>query len=422
MSFRSNYALVPLGDVAKFINGDRSTNYPKGDDYVDDGPPFISAADLSEGRVSFSSARRISIGAYERLRSGKIQERDVLFCLRGSIGKIAYVRDPEVGAIASSLVIVRATEVVDSQYLFFSLRSQSGQQAALDLNNGAAQPNLSVGELQKIRLPFPPFSTQRRIASILSTYDDLIDNNARRIAILEEMARRIYEEWFVRFRFQGHEHVKMFESELGLVPEGWRLASISAFGDVVTGKTPSKANPAFFGYEVPFLKIPDMHGNMFALGTAEALSAEGAASQQNKTIPAGAICVSCIGTIGVVSIATQPCQTNQQINSIVLKDEVSLEFLYFRLRDAKKALENLGANGATMGNVNKGKFENLSILEPPLRLLATYHECVRPMFRTIETLARKNANLRATRDLLLPKLISGELDVSAMPDPRATAA
>jgi restriction endonuclease S subunit len=271
-------------------------------------------------------------------------------------------------------------------------------------------------------VPVPSLAVQRRIASILSAYDDLIENNTRRISILEEMARRIYEEWFVRFRFPGHEGVRMVESELGLVPEGWRSLPLAAFGDVITGKTPSKANPDFFGTVVPFLKTPDMHGNLFILATGECLSREGAESQRNKTIPARSLCVSCIGTIGVVSITTEPCQTNQQINSLVPADGAALEFLYFRLKDSKKTLENLGANGATMGNVNKSKFEALSVLTPSRDLLKAFHAEVAPMFGLIEALSRKNVNLRATRDLLLPRLISGELDVSAMPEPEALAA
>ena len=296
---------------------------------------------------------------------------------------------------------------------------------AMNLNRhagGAAQPLVTQSTLKAVPATVPDPATQDRIASILSAYDDLIENNTRRIAILEEMARRIYEEWFVRFRFPGHEGMRMLESELGLVPEGWRSLPLAAFGDVITGKTPSKANPGFYGTVVPFLKTPDMHGNLFILATGECLSREGADSQRNKTVPARSLCVSCIGTIGVVSITTEPCQTNQQINSLVPGDAATLEFLYFRLKDSKKTLENLGANGATMGNVNKSKFEALSVLTPTRDLLKAFHAEVAPMFGLIQALDRKNVNLRATRDLLLPKLLSGELDVSALPEPEALAA
>jgi type I restriction enzyme S subunit len=145
---------------------------------------------------------------------------------------------------------------------------------------------------------------------------------------------------------------------------------------------------------------------MFILRTNEYLTTSGAESQANKTLPVGSICVSCIGTIGVVSITTEPCQTNQQINSVVLADEASREFLFFWLREAKQMLENLGSNGATMGNVNKSKFEGMKLVCPPNDLLARFHSVSEPMFEQIERLFRKIQNLRQTRDLLLPKLLS----------------
>jgi type I restriction enzyme S subunit len=183
------------------------------------------------------------------------------------------------------------------------------------------------------------------------------------------------------------------------------------FGRVITGKTPSKANADFYGDDVPFVKTPDMHGNMFMLGTSERLSTAGAESQANKTLPAGSICVSCIGTIGVVSVTTEDCQTNQQINSVVLENEASREFLFLRLQDAKHTLENLGANGATIGNVNKGKFEAMEVVSPPSDLLADYHRLAQPMFAQILSLSRQIQNLRRTRDLLLPRLLSGQVEL-----------
>lgn len=257
----------------------------------------------------------------------------------------------------------------------------------------------------------PSLNTQQRIADILSAYDKLIENSQRRIKILEAMARGLYREWFVHFRFPGHKNLPRVASALGEIPEGWKVKKIEDLGKVITGKTPSKANAAYFGEDVPFLKTPDMHGNMFILGTNEYLSDFGAASQAKKTLPAGSICVSCIGTIGVVSITTAKCQTNQQINSVVLEDPISREFLFLRLQDAKQTLENLGSNGATMGNVNKGKFETLEIVSPPTVLLTRYHQFAKPIFSQILALAGKMENLRRTRDLLLPRLLSGQIEV-----------
>jgi restriction endonuclease S subunit len=264
---------------------------------------------------------------------------------------------------------------------------------------------------RQAHIPVPPLPIQRRIAGILSAYDELIENSQRRIRILESMARALYREWFVHFRFPGHETHPRVASSLGLIPEGWEVKSIQQFGAVITGKTPSKANADFYGNDVPFVKTPDMHGNMFILGTSDRLSPAGAKSQANKTLPAGSICVSCIGTIGVISITTEACQTNQQINSVVLAYPDSREFLFLRLQDAKQTLENLGSNGATMGNVNKSKFEAMEIVCPSEDLLARYHRIVEPMFSEILSLFRQIQNLRRTRDLLLPRLLSGQVEL-----------
>ena len=284
-----------------------------------------------------------------------------------------------------------------------------------NVSHGATQDNLSVDKLLSFDFLIPQLSVQQRIAGILSAYDDLIENNQRRIKILEEMARSLYREWFVYFRYPGHESVPLVDSSLGEIPKGWQVNPLNHFGKVITGKTPSKANADFFGLNMPFVKTPDMHGNMFILNANESLSAEGAKSQASKTLPAGSICVSCIGTLGVVSITTEDCQTNQQINSVVLTNEASREFLFLRLQDAKQTLENLGSNGATMGNVNKGKFEAMELISPPTGLLTEYHRVAQPMFSEILSLSRQMDNLRRTRDLLLPRLLGGDR-ASQVPD------
>lgn len=294
------------------------------------------------------------------------------------------------------------------RYVYYLLKT-------LDLkrfNSGVGVPTLNRNDLDKLEIGVHNFHSQQVIASILSAYDDLIENNNRRFKILEEMAQAIYKEWFVNFRFPGYEEVKMVKSELGMIPEGWEVMRMGDFGEIITGKTPSKEKPEYYNDDyMPFIKTPDMHGNMFVLEVGEYLSKGGADSQNSKTLPENSICVSCIGTVGIVSITSCPSQTNQQINSIVLKNESTREFLYFALLDLKETIQKYGATGATMANLNKGKFESLDLSCPNVTLLNAFHERVEDIFNNIRTLLRKNINLRKTRDLLLPKLISGEIDV-----------
>jgi len=312
------------------------------------------------------------------------------------------------------VAIVRVNSTVaDPYFVLCCINSPQYKHHLLTLaQGGATREALTKDTISNFEILLPPLHTQRKIATILGAYDDLIENNTRRIQILEEMTQALYHEWFVNFWFPGHENVKMVESELGLVPEGWEVKNVADFGWVLTGKTPSKKQPEFYGNDIPFIKTPDMHGNLFVLETVEYLSAQGAASQSGKTLPPNSLCVSCIGTVGIVSITSQPSQTNQQINSIVLEEINNREFLYFTLKDLRETIKRYASTGATMANLSKGKFEALRVVYPAGYLLDAFCDKTAHMFELVKSLQRGVAILRRTRDLLLPKLISGEVDVS----------
>ena len=380
----ADWQTVSLGDALTFQRGFDITK-----DEQRDGPyPVISSSGPKTNHAEF-----------------KVRGPGVIIGRKGSLGTVFY-SDSDYWPHDTTLWI-KDFHGNHPRFAYYFLQTMGFER----LDAGASNPSLNRNHIHTIPVRFPPLPVQRRIAGILSAYDELMENSQRRIRLLEAMARALYREWFVHFRFPGHEKHPRVASPLGDIPQGWEVKSIQQFGTVITGKTPSKANADFYGNDVPFVKTPDMHGNMFILGTSDCLSTAGAESQANKTLPAGSICVSCIGTIGVVSITTEGCQTNQQINSVVLTNPASREFLFLRLLDSKQALENLGANGATMGNVNKGKFEAMEIVCPSDDVLARYHRLVEPMFSEILGLFRQIQNLRRTRDLLLPRLLSGQVEL-----------
>ena len=187
---------------------------------------------------------------------------------------------------------------------------------------GATVDRIPLVKFPDFPIYLPPIETQRRIADILSAYDDLIENNRKQIKLLEEAAQRLYKEWFVDLRFPGHEHTKIVNG----VPEGWEIRTVSDFGKVITGKTPSTSKPAYYDGNVPFVTIPDMHNTIFPLSTEKCLSEQGANTQKNKFLPPCSVMVSCIATVGLVNIASEWCQTNQQINSVILKDKKTCIF------------------------------------------------------------------------------------------------
>ena len=388
-------------------NSIKSSSTPSNIEYIDissvgtgeftEPPKLMSFADAP------SRARRI-------VKAGDT----ILSTVRPNRRSFLFLSSPSSIAVASTgFAVLTPTPAVDARYLYYWVTRQDFTDYLSLHAKGAAYPAVSAEDIGGAEIDIPPLPVQQRIAGILSAYDELIENSQRRIKILEAMARGLYREWFVHFRFPGHENHPRVASALGEIPREWGVKTIQDFGKVVTGKTPSKANAGFFGVNVPFVKTPDMHGNLFILGTNESLSTAGANSQANKTLPVGSICVSCIGTIGVVSITTEDCQTNQQINSVVLAKSEYREFLFLRLQEAKQALENLGSNGATMGNVNKSKFESMEVVAPTDALLVDFHRLTQPMFKSILRLTRQIQNLRQTRDLLLPRLLSGQINVEA---------
>lgn len=204
----------------------------------------------------------------------------------------------------------------------------------------------------------------------------------------------------------------MIDSELGEIPEGWRMGKIKDFGKIVCGKTPSKDNKEYFGGKVPFIKIPDMHGQVFINRTEDWLTEDGANSQRNKYIPANSICVSCIATVGLVSITSEKSQTNQQINSIIPKKKIYLEYLFLALRNIKDDLLAIGASGSATLNINTTTFSNINLLLPGDCSLGIFHQSISPMFQKLNYNNLQIQTLSTLRDTLLPKLMSGELRVT----------
>jgi len=276
-----------------------------------------------------------------------------------------------------------------------------------NFNSGAGVPTLNQNHLHKLEIKIPALSIQKKIASILSAYDDLIENNNRRIALLEKMAEEIYREWFVRMRFPGHEKIKFHKG----VPEGWKVNRLGSLGVVITGKTPPTNISKYYNGKYFFIKTPDMHDNVFIFQTDETLTEDGIRSHSSQTIPPNSISVSCIGTGGIVSITTSICQTNQQINSIVLNSGEDLEWAFFTIRNLKETIRLFGATGATMTNLSKGKLCSLKIFMPNKELRDEYHQQTYPIFNQIRFLMSSNIKAKKSRNLLLSRLITGKLSI-----------
>jgi len=372
------------------------------------GYPLVRTPNIGKGRLVYNGMHRVCEDVYNKRNARAIpQENDLIFAREATAGNVALIQKGEKVCLGQRTVLIRPNqEMVNPAFLTYFLLAPKQQYNLLSTANGATVAHVNLPTIRNLKIDLPELSTQHRIATILSRYDSLIENYQKQIKLLEEAAQRLYKEWFVDLHFPGHENTKIVDG----VPEGWEKKKVTEIGKVITGKTPSTAKKEYYGGQIPFITIPDMHTGIYPT-SSQFLSSLGANSQSGKFIPANSLMVSCIGTAGLVCITNEECQTNQQINSLVLNDISQLYYLYNTFLSLKEYLNNIGSNGATMTNVNKSKFESIEILIPTNLISNLYNKAVEPSFRSIKTFSSQIRLLTEARDRLLPKLMSGEIAV-----------
>ena len=395
--------------------------------FAPEGVPVIRGSNLTDDLTRFvpKGFVFVSLERAASYRAQHVRAGDLVFTCWGTIGQVGLIPEngpfPEYIISNKQLKLRPNTALTDPLYLFYYFASPQMVSHLRNRAIGAAVPGINLGILKALEVVLPPIRAQRRIASILSVYDDLIENNTRRIAILEEMAQRIYEEWFVRFRFPGHEGVPMVESELGLVPEGWPVVAASRAMEI----NPSTKVPKE-GLK-PFLAMNCLSdGSMLIDCPGERDGNSGSKFCNGDTLFARITPCLENGKTGFVQfLPSDDAVAFGSTEFIVLRSRtLTPEFVYLLARsDAFRdnAIKSMsGASGRQ--RVREACFDTFLLATPNQKTLAQFEGVVRPMFQLVQSLALKNANLRETRDLLLPKLISGELDVSAVPEPEAIAA
>jgi type I restriction enzyme S subunit len=406
-----------LENICEIINGGSW----KHEEYVSQGVKVIKVSNLVNDGIDESNMSFLPYDALSVYEKNILKSYDLVVTTVGSHPQLiasaagrGFVISPEYDGtlLNQNSVCIRTKDenVLHNRFLGYIGRSDDFRHFIQQTGRGAAnQMRIPIGNIKLYSLSLPPLQTQIRVANILSKYDDLIENNLKRIKLLEETAQNIYKEWFVNFRFPNYEHTE-FDVQSGL-PFGWEKKTIDAFGDVITGKTPSTANSNFYGGNVPFVKTPDMHDAPYALSTSIYLSNEGAESQNNKFLPKNSVMVSCIGTAGVVALTSESCQTNQQINSVKFDEEFKSFYFYGFARGLRTLLEGLGSNGATMVNVNKSKFEKIELVVPNDEVLKKHYSLVKVIFDQILILQEHNQKLMEARDILLPRLMNRTIEV-----------
>lgn len=372
--------------------------------------PFITPSDILGTRKYITTERFLSDKGMESFRRMRLPPKSVcVVCIGATIGKVCQVTTPSVAnqQINSIIPTPQETDADFAYYLATTLKD-----TLVSFAGGSATPIINKSAFSSIKVLVPSYDTQRKIAAVLAAYDDLIEANRRRIALLERMAEEIYREWFVRLRFSGHAKTKISKG----LPAGWSLVRIADAFSFTGGGTPSKEVSRYWhDGTVNWFTPSDITASdgIFLNDSADKCTEEGFAESSSKMFPAYSVMMTSRATIGALGINLTPACTNQGFITCIPNERYPLPFLYHWLKLGKAHFELLSV-GATFAELTKGTFKKIPVLTPPRPIMDDFAEIEAPLFQQIENLLRQNAALQRTRDLLLPRLISGKLSVEAL--------
>jgi len=375
---------VKLSDIAEEI---REMYYPNRDEHI----PYIGLEHIQK-----DSLHLIDIGISSDIQSSKkiFKANDILFgSLRPYFRKV--VRPKFSGVCSTDITVIRSKRDCDQVFLFYLIANKEFIDYASNISYGTRMPRAPWRILSQSEWFIPEFDIQQKIASILSAYDELIENNTRRIQILEEIAQLIYQEWFVNFRFPGYEKVRFVNSELGKIPEGWEVKFLSQVFDVKYGKN------------LPLKKIKKI-GKYPVYGAGSVIGFYDECVEKDKVA-----LITCRGNgSGTVWRTKHPAFITNNSFRIRPKPGFSyINYFYTELllknSDIARAL-----GGSAQPQITIESISYVPVLIPQRKIVEQFVNLIKDIPELVDKLYEKNENLRKTRDLLLPKLISGEIDVS----------
>ena len=382
---------VRLGEVAEITSSKRIFY----SEYVEYGIPFYRSKEIIEFSKGNNPQNELFIdeNKYNDIanKCGVPQANDILLTSVGTLG-IPYLvpKDKKFYFKDGNLTWFKNFKNITSLFLFYWFKSPQGKEKLDSIAIGSTQQALTIQGMKNLIFLLPPLTTQQKIAEILSSFDDKIDLLHRQNKTLESLALTLFRHYFI-------DNPKRDE---------WEEKPLKYFGNIICGKTPPKNQKEYFNGTYPFIKIPDMHNNVFVFQTADSLTQQGLDSQKAKTLPPFSVCVSCIATIGVVSMNANIAQTNQQINSIVPYKECYRYFLYCSMKSSFDELEAMASGGTATANLNTTDFSNMKLLLPREKEILRFHTETLPFFDKIYNNTKQIQNLQAMRDLMLRRMFN----------------
>lgn len=410
---KSNWNEVKIDDICSIRRGASPRPIQK---YISErGIPWVKIADATSSNSRFINETKEFIIEEGKEKSRYIEKGTLILSNSATPGLPKFMNIN--GCVHDGWLILDGFKGVYDNFLYYNLIENRIK--LLSLSNGSVFRNLKTDIVKNFNIKLPPLEEQKAIAKILSDLDEKIEVNNKINKNLEEMAQAIFKQWFVDFEFPNEEGKpykssggEMVESELGMIPKGFKISELKEIADdIITGKTPSTKNKENYGEKYPFITIPDMHNSIFINSSERYLSEKGSETQKSKLLPKNSIIVSCIATVGLVSITTKESHINQQINAVIIDKIEYLYYLYEAIKRKKELLLAIGSSGSATLNVNKKEFEKIKYLNPTNYYVNLFNSKVNILYEKIKANILENERLEKLRDTLLPKLMSGEIRV-----------
>ena len=385
--------------------------------YVDNGVPILNGSNLQGFKLKEDSFGYLTKEKADSLKKCNAHRGDIIVTHRGTLGQIVYV---PVNSKYDRYVISQSqfrfrckADLVDVQYLVYYFHTREGQYKILANASQVGVPALAraTSTFRLIDIKLPPLDDQRRIASILSSLDRKIELNNKINADLEEMAQAIFKNWFVDF--EPFKDGKFVDSELGMIPEGWKVGRADDFYQINIGKTPPRKEHQWFSTNPAdkiWVSIANMgNSGIFISDSSEYLTKEAVDRHNIIMVPRNTILLSFKLTVGRVAIADKELTTNEAIARFILSDDKYMEYLYLYLK--KYDYNSLGSTSSIATAVNSKTIKGMQMLQPSDNVIDAFHIQVNPIFEKIRSLTKENSRLSLLRDTLLPRLMSGELEI-----------
>ena len=363
---------------------------------------MLRTSDIRNGNINLEGLNTVTQDTYEKWsRRGKLQVGDIVFTREAPLGEVGLVRQADNIFLGQRLVLFRADpNKCDNLFLLYALMFHDNKQAIIAKGVGSTVLHLRVPECGKIKIKAPELHIQKQIGQILSRYDDLITNHQQQIKLLEEAAQRLYKEWFVDLRFPGCEKVEIVDG----VPKGWKYEPLNDVAEVVMGQSPKSDYYNQDGEGLPFHQGVASYGNRYVSNTVYA-------SQYNRVAPEGSILFSVRAPVGRLNITKYKIAIGRGLAAINAKNG-KRSFLWYCLKN-KFFKDDIIGNGSIFSSITKNDLLAQKLLMPEINILSKFDEIAGNIDDKIEVLDRQLVLLQEARDRLLPKLISGEIEVSS---------